>query len=154
MLTLPPDFYLNEDVMRDRNLSRKNVEDTAIAALLATGLVAKVYTHDDLRNTRSSSDPFLRLFQNGFYEPRSPQLTVLLKPHVYLNVQVGGTGHGTAYEWDRQVPIVFMGPGIKPGSYSAPSGPEDIAPTLARILGLSLQLEQDSRLLVEMLSGN
>ena len=89
---------MNEGLIRERNLSRKDVENAAIAALLATGLVARVYTHDDLRNTRSPTDPFLRLFRNGFYEPRSPQLTVLLKQHVYLNSQVGGTGHGTAYE--------------------------------------------------------
>jgi predicted AlkP superfamily pyrophosphatase or phosphodiesterase len=153
---LPPDFYLNEDLIRNRKLSREDVEKTAIAALLATGLVARVYTHDDLRDTRSSSDsdPFLRLFQNGFYEPRSPQLTVLLKQHVYLSNLVGGIGHGTAYDYDRHVPIVFMGPRIKPGSYSAPSGPEDIAPTLAHILGLQLQREQDSRLLIEMLTAN
>jgi predicted AlkP superfamily pyrophosphatase or phosphodiesterase len=152
----PPDFYLNEDVIRNRKLSREDVVETAIAALLGTGVVAKVYTHDDLRNTRSSSDsdPFLRLFQNGFYEPRSPQLTVLLKQHVYLSNLVGGIGHGTAYDYDRHVPIVFMGSRIKPGSYSAPSGPEDIAPTLALILGLQLQREQDSRLLIEMLSAN
>ncbi len=147
----PPDFYLSEDVIRNRKLSRKEVEKTAITALLATGLVAKVYTHDDLRNARSSSDPFLRLFQNGFYKPRSPQLSVLLKQHVYLNTQVGGTGHGTAYDYDRHVPIVFMGPRIKRGSYSASCGPEDIAPTLARILGLPLQPEPDARLLTEML---
>lgn len=153
---LPPDFYLNEDLIRNRQLSREDVEKTAIAALLATGLVARVYTHDDLRDTRSSSDsdPFLRLFQNGFYEPRSPQLTVLLKPHVYLSNLVGGTSHGTAYDYDRHVPIVFMGSRITPGSYSAPSGPEDIAPTLAHILGLQLQREQDSRLLIEMLTAN
>ena len=153
---LAPDFYLNEDVMRDRNLSRKNVEDAAVAALLATGLVAKVYTHDDLRNTRSSPDPFFRLFQNGFYEPRSPQLTVLLKPHVYLNDLGWGHGpwHGRTTD-DRHVPIVFMGPAntnLVPTV--RPCGPEDIAPTLARILGLPLQREQDSRLLTEMLTGN
>ena len=50
-----PDFYLNEDVIRERNLNREDVEKTAIAALLATGLVAKVYTHDDLRSARSPS---------------------------------------------------------------------------------------------------
>ena len=81
-------------------------------------------------------------------------MTVLLKPNIYLSNLVGGVGHGTAYDYDRHVPVVFMGPGIRPGSYTAPSGPEDIAPTLALILGLQLQREPDSRLLVEMLSAN
>jgi predicted AlkP superfamily pyrophosphatase or phosphodiesterase len=71
-----------------------------------------------------------------------------------LSNLVGGIGHGTAYDDDRHVPIVFMGPRIRAGSYTAPAGPEDIAPTLALILGLSMPSEQDSRLLVEMLSAH
>jgi hypothetical protein len=66
-----PDFFLNEAVIREKRLNRQNVERTAITALLSTGLVAKVYTHDELRSG-SSSDPLLPLFQNGFYEPRTP----------------------------------------------------------------------------------
>jgi hypothetical protein len=149
---LPPDFYLNDDVIRARRLARRDVEATAAAALLATDLVSKVYTHDDLKQKGPSSDSFLRLFQNNFYEQRSPQLTVLLKPYVYLSDYVGGTGHDTAHDYNRHVPVVFMGRQIRSGTYTAPSGPEDIAPTLARILGLQLPPEADARVLLEMLS--
>jgi hypothetical protein len=44
-----------------------------------------------------------------------------------------------------------MGPGIKPGKYDQPCGPEDIAPTLAKLLGLGYPKEDDSRLLLEIL---
>jgi len=146
-----PDFYLNEDTMRRHQLNRKEVEDTAIAALLGTGVVERVYTHDDLMKTTPSADPFLPFFRNAFYAPRSPQLSVLLKRYVYVNNAVGGTGHGTPYDYDRHVPIVFMGGGVKPGTYKEPCGPEDIAPTLALMLGLELPKEQDARILNEML---
>lgn len=148
-----PDFYLNEDTLRRHNLNRKEVEDTAIAALLRTQLVEKVYTHYDLASTAASSDPFLPLFRNAFFPPRSPHLSVLLKKYVYLSSFPGGTGHGTAYDYDRHIPIVFMGAGIKPGTYAEACGPEDIAPTLALMLGLDFPREQDSRLLSEMLNG-
>jgi hypothetical protein len=46
-----------------------------------------------------------------------------------------------------------MGRWITPGRYAEASGPEDIAPTLARILGLELPREPDSRVLVEMLAA-
>jgi predicted AlkP superfamily pyrophosphatase or phosphodiesterase len=147
-----PDFYLNEQTIRTHRLDRKAVEDAAIAALLRTGLVAKVYTHADLTGTLPSSDPFLSLFRNSFYPSRSPHLNVLLNRYVYLSSFAGGTGHGTAYEYDRHVPIVFMGPGIKPGNYAEECGPEDIAPTLALMLGLEFPREWDSRLLTEMLN--
>ena len=114
-------------------------------------MVDRVYTHADLRSTDRSTDPYLELFKNAFYQPRSPHLNVLLKPGIYVNASVGGTGHGTAYDDDRHVPVVFMGRGIKAGRYAQPSAPEDIAPTLANILKLEFPRERDSRLLEEML---
>jgi predicted AlkP superfamily pyrophosphatase or phosphodiesterase len=146
------DFYLNEDVMRRHKLNRKEVEQVAVDALLKTGVVERVYTPDDLKSTGPSSDPFLPLFQNAYYEPRSPHLNVLLKREVYLTAAVGGSGHGSAYDFDLHVPVVFMGRGITPGRYADSSGPEDIAPTLAHMLQLEFPREQDSRLLLEMLS--
>ena len=146
------DVYLNEDAVRRHNLNWKEVEATAIAALLSTGVVEKVYTHDDLRSTARSADPYLELFKKAFYAPRAPHLNVLLKPGVYVNSAVGGTGHGTAYDMDRHVPVIFMGRDIKPGRYTQESGPEDIAPTLAHVLRLEFPRESDSRVLLEMLT--
>jgi hypothetical protein len=114
-------------------------------------LVEKVYTHDDLESTSPSSDPFLPLFRNAYFAPRSPHLNVLLKKYVYLSSLPGGTGHGTAYDYDRHVPIVFMAGGVKAGMYKEACGPEDIAPTLALMLGLEFPREPDARLLREML---
>ena len=148
------DFYLNEDLMRRNDLSRSDVERTAIAALMNTGIVERVYTHDDLKGTGPSDDPFLVLFRNAFFEPRSPHLNVLLKRDVYMTSSVGGSGHGSAYDFDRQVPVVFMGRNITAGRYAGLSGPEDIAPTLAHILGFEFPREPDSRLLVEMVKGS
>jgi hypothetical protein len=98
-----------------------------------------------------SSDPYLELFKNAYYQPRSPHLNVLLKPGIYVNSAAGGTGHGSAYDDDRHVPVVFMGRDIKPGRYAQPSAPEDVAPTLANMLKLEFPRERDSRVLMEML---
>ena len=146
------DVYLNEEAISRQGLRRKDVEDTAIAALMSTGLVEKIFTYADFSSTAPSSDPFLALFRNAFFQPRSPDLSVLLKKYIYVDTRPGGTGHGTAYDYDRHVPIVFMGAGIRPGSYAQDCGPEDIAPTLAGLLGLNLPREPDARLLTEMLA--
>ncbi len=147
-----PDFYLDEAVIRQHHLDRQEVERTAIDALMSTGLVEHVYTQSDLLSNSASTDPFLKLFQNAFFQSRSPHLNVLVKKYVYLSGLPGGTGHGTAWDYDRHVPIVFMGDGIKSGTYAAECGPEDIAPTLAKILGLDFPREEDARLLTEMLA--
>jgi predicted AlkP superfamily pyrophosphatase or phosphodiesterase len=146
------DVYLNEDAARRHNLNWKDVEKAAADALLASGLVERVYTHEDLRSTSPTTpDPYFTLFRNAFYGPRSPHLAVMLKPDVYMNASAGGTGHGSVYDYDRHIPVAFMGRTITPGRYADESGPEDIAPTLARILGLEFPREYDSRVLQEML---
>ena len=148
------DIYLDTEVMGRHHLDRTAVEETAINAVMSTGLVEKVYTHSDLMSIADSTDPYLKLFQNAFFQPRSPHLSILAKKYVYLSPYPGGTGHGTAHEYDRHIPIVFMGKGIKPGTYEAECGPEDIAPTLAYLLDLAYPREDDSRLLTEMLSDS
>jgi len=45
--------------------------------------------------------------------------------------------HGSPYEYDRRVPIVFMGPGIPAGSSAARARTVDLAPTLASLAGVS-----------------
>jgi predicted AlkP superfamily pyrophosphatase or phosphodiesterase len=147
------DIYWNEEAISRRRLDRADVEETAIAALMSTGFVEKVYTQADLSSTEPTNDPFLPLFRNAFFPPRSPHLSVLVKKYTYVDPRPGGTGHGTPYDYDRHVPIVFFGGGIRPGAYPQGCGPEDIAPTLASLLGLDFPREADARLLTEMLES-
>ena len=135
--------------MRKAGLTREEVERVSIGALMTTGIVEEVYTHADM--LLRPSGPYIELFRNSFFAPRSPHLMVLLKRYTYVSTNVGGTGHGTAYEQDRHVPIVFMGPDIPPGRYETPAGPEDIAPTLAKMLNIPYPIEPDARLLTEIL---
>jgi predicted AlkP superfamily pyrophosphatase or phosphodiesterase len=145
------DVYLDTAVMQRHNLSRDNVEKTIKDALLRTGVVAEVYLRQDLLGDGRSKDPYIGLFRNAFFLPRSPDLTIRLKERYFLSGQSRGTGHGSVYEYDRHVPVIFYGPGIKGGRYDAPSGPEDIAPTLAQLLGFPYPMESDSRVLTEAL---
>jgi hypothetical protein len=146
-----PDFYLDLDAIRKAGLSRQEVEQVAIGALMSTGVVEKVYTHADMYWKPPGSDPYIDLFRNSFFASRSPHLMVLPKMYTYISTNVGGTGHGSPYEYDRHVPIVWMGPGIPPGRYEKPAGPEDIAPTLAKMLDIPFPIEADARLLTELL---
>ena len=146
-----PDFYLDLDAIERRRLARRDVEATAVKALMETGLVEKVYTHEQLMGDPPADDPYFPFMRRSFYQPRSPHLTVLLRQWTYLSDRAGGTGHGTPYEYDRHVPIVFLGPSVKPGTYPAACGPEDIAPTLAALLRLDYPMQDAERVLTEMM---
>jgi Type I phosphodiesterase / nucleotide pyrophosphatase len=47
------------------------------------------------------------------------------------------TDHGSLYDYDRDVPIVVVGPGYAPGDAPGRVSPLQVAPTLARLLGVS-----------------
>jgi hypothetical protein len=146
-----PDFYFDLEAIARRGWTRREVEAVAEKALLDTGLVERVYTHERLLGDPPKGDPYFALMRRSFYEPRSPHLTVLLKDWTYMSERPGGTGHGTPYEHDRHVPVVFIGSAVKPGTYPAACGPEDIAPTLAALLHLDYPLQDADRVLSEMM---
>jgi predicted AlkP superfamily pyrophosphatase or phosphodiesterase len=131
-----PDVYLDLPALGAQHLRRSEVENVVRRALVATGQIEAVYTQAELQGPRPSNDPYFDLYRNSFFAPRSPHLIGRLKPYIYLNERSTGTGHGTPQECDRHVPIVFLGAGIRPGERREPCGPQDIAPTLARWLGI------------------
>ncbi len=148
-----PHFYLDLEALAEQGVRRAEVERVIELAALATGLVERVYTASRLLGDPPVDDPEFPLFRNAFFESRSPHVLVRLKGYVYVDDEYrGGTGHGTAEAYDRHVPMAFLGPGIKPGRYTEPCGPEEIAPTLHAILGLDYPLEIGQRVLTEMLA--
>jgi predicted AlkP superfamily pyrophosphatase or phosphodiesterase len=150
---LPPDFYLNLESIAKQGLHRKDVEQTLADALMATGDVARVYTASSFANDAPSpsDDPYYDAVRRSYFAPRSPQVIARLKEYMYLTALPGGTGHGTSYEYDRHVPLVFMGPRVKAGAYEGDTGPEDIAATLGLLIGVDYPLQDARRRLTEMI---
>lgn len=147
-----PNFYLNEEVLAKSRLQRSAVEKAMVRALMDTGYFESVHTHAQILDPAFQGDWNLPLIRNSFFQPRSPHIIATPKPYIYISDKVGGTGHGTPHDYDRHIPIIFLGAPVKPGHYSQACGPEDIAPTLAKMLGLKgLEKESDARTLDEML---
>ena len=65
--------------------------------------------------------------------------------------QEQGTTHGTPYNYDAHIPLIFMGPGVTPGTYPQKAALNDLAPTLATILEVDTPSGADGRILTEML---
>ncbi len=139
----PMELVLDREAIARQGLKFEEVEATIREALLGTGLVEAVYTQAQLVGAAPPGDPFFDLHQRAFFASRSGDLVARIRKHVYLGGYVGGTGHGTPHDYDRHIPMVFMGPGIEPGPRDVETGPEDIAWALGRMLGLDYP-QQDS----------
>ena len=73
---------------------------------------------------------------NGYFEGRSGDLYIILKPG-WIHDQNKGTTHGSGYSYDTHVPLIFMGSGVKTGSSNQMVNIKDIAPTISTLINVS-----------------
>jgi predicted AlkP superfamily pyrophosphatase or phosphodiesterase len=134
-------LYLNwETVRKARSASGEPVEEDDIYRVATSALlsntqlhVARVYTQEQMANG-IAGDFIAQAEMNGFYAKRSGDLSLVFDPG-YMTGK-GGTTHFSPWAYDRHVPMLLMGPGIKPGRYNETVQVNDIAPTLATLLDL------------------
>lgn len=141
-------LYWNEAGLSARGVSRLDASQCVAELLRPQPVVEQVWTAEQL--AAGGGRGAALLFENSYFASRSPHLQVQFRPYVYPG-RPTGTGHGTAHDYDRRVPVLLAGSGIVPGRYRGVSGPEDVAPTLGTILGLDMSLERDTRVLREAL---
>jgi predicted AlkP superfamily pyrophosphatase or phosphodiesterase len=141
-------FYLNYELIREKKLNRSDVANAAKEIIQSMPHVFRVYTGEQLENGDVLPDLVGRLVMNGYHVGRGPDLTVVLDP--YWIFSQTGTAHGTPFSYDTHVPVVFMGPGILPGTYYQAIAVNDIAPTLAGFLGVETPAGSSGRILSEI----
>lgn len=127
-------LYLNAELICEKKLDRAEVNRAAAEAAMGIAHVARVFTREQLMQGAVSEDQISRRMMNGFYERRSGDVYLLLEPYWMFSAR--GTTHGTTYSYDAHVLVIFMGPGIQPGRFDETIAVNDIAPTLATLLGV------------------
>ena len=83
--------------------------------------------------------PAVAFARNDFDRERSGDAFVIPRWGVMNSYNPGrGAMHGTHYEYDIHVPLVFWGGGVKAGASDAATTPYDLAPTVGGWLGVTL----------------
>lgn len=91
-----------------------------------------VFTHEEL--TGEGAPGILGLAQVCFGEERAPDVWIHAKAGTVLGME-RGTTHGSAHDYDRSVPLIFLGRPFAAGEQTRAAGPEDAVPTLLKALG-------------------
>jgi len=126
--------YLNMATVRSHKLDPADVEKTIAEAALQQPHIARAYTQADLVAGRVQRDSIGNAVSLSFYARRSPDVYIVTEPYYIFGTIVAT--HGTPYDYDTHVPLIFMGEAIKPGRYTAPVDVNDVAPTLSELLGI------------------
>ena len=142
------EFYFAADVY-NRLIATPDALAAVIDALERYPGVHRVFRGETL-TAGPFADPLTRQVARSYYPGRSGDLVIIPKPYWYTWIRPAD--HGTGYDYDTRVPLILAGPGISPGRYTRAAAPEDIAPTLAFLAGVTLA-RPDGRVLTEALAG-
>jgi hypothetical protein len=150
-------LYLNYEALENaKNADGKKATFEEVYAAAKRSLfeahdvhAARVYSRQQL-DSGITGDYIAQAQMNGYYPARSADLFIIYEP--YFLQGSSGTSHYTPYAYDRHVPVLFMGPGIKPGEYNGTVAPNDIAPTLATMISTQTPSGSGGRVLTEMLT--
>lgn len=137
------DFWLDRGIPAK---DRARVLAEAVRRYKAHPQVEAVFTAAEIgRVGVPSGDPsrwsLLQRVRASFDPARSGDFYVVLKQSVSTVARPAAgyvASHGTVWDYDRRVPILFMAPGVKPAAPAAAVDTVDILPTVASWVGLEL----------------
>lgn len=117
---------------------------------LETPGIHRVDRLDALRGADTLTDPVARRWTHQLPPGTNVALVATLDPgSLWTDLLIAS--HGSPYDIDSHIPIIFYGSGFKPGRYDEFVRSVDIAPTLARLLNVKPAERLDGVALVRAL---
>lgn len=136
----------------DKALAKKGgvdisrVAEEARRLLLREPVIEAAYTRAEMMSGSRSGSPWFERMERSFHPERSGDVQYVIKRYWSLSTQAGT--HGAPHPEDSNVPIAFYGPTwISAGRNDTRVETVDIAPTLARILGIAAPAAAEGKVL-------
>ena len=148
-----PYLYLNDERIEAAGLGRDAVREA-----LAQALTLEPGIHIAATRQMLESWPDRKLFaqiRNNYHPVRSGDIYIVQEPY-WFNFDKGPVVgmHGSPWNYDTHVPVVFTGPGISPAIVHRRVQPADVASTVAALLDMSPPASSQGSVLPEVFSLN
>ncbi len=139
-------LMVNRKLALERRVEMDAVVEEARRLLLAQSPIVAAYTRRELESGSRSGAPYFEQMRRSWNRELSGDVQVALKPYWIQSSDTHGTTHGSPHPYDTQVPILVYGPRwVKPGRVDKRVEVADIAPTLARLLGVRAPASAEGR---------
>ena len=98
---------------------------------------------------------FLKMFARANFPGRNGQLMIVPREGDVITRPDPDVAymHGSPWAYDVAIPLMFVGPAVKTGVYSMPAVQQDVAPTLAAALGVTMPPTATGRVLPVLRPG-
>ena len=137
ILKMTPDrIYFNYQIMDSLKVSKREVEETIEKGLLSFDYFHSVYFRSELKHL-SIDRPIHEKIINGYTDYRAGDVFIVLSPGFQI-YGPKGTTHGSIWNHDSHVPVIFYGWKVKSAKVYSPYPITSIAPTLSFLLKTEL----------------
>lgn len=147
--------YLNRSLILTKKWDKKAIEERIKEHLQTKKGIKAIYTSKDLQNT-SSADEWITMVKKGYRYYDSGDIIFILEPGYlpkgsFSESSHKGTSHGSAFNYDTHVPLLWYGSSIPAQKVYRRVEIVDIVATLAPMLNLTLPGSCTGRPIVEVL---
>lgn len=143
-------LVVNHALATQRNVNVDEVIEEARRLLLAEPVIEAAYTRNEIESGSRTGHPWFDRVSRSFYPGRSGDVHYVIRRYWMIAGPTthSAATHGSPHPEDANVPIAFYGPAwIAPGRRDAPVETVDIAPTIARILGVPAPSASEGKVL-------
>ena len=137
---------VQRETLRAARLNPDSILDAFKREALKVPGVARVDRLRDVYRADPAIDPIARRWSHQVLENAPIDLVITLTRYSYWYRSTAT--HGSPYDQDAHVPIIFYGPWVKAGRYSEFARTVDIAPTLAQMLNVKPTEKLDGMVLL------
>ena len=151
-------IYLNRKLIDSLHLPKKAIETFIANEIRTWDGVKAVFVSEELENA-SSTNNWMQMVSKGYRYDRSGEVVFILEPGYLAKNEDKpsshkGTSHGSAFNYDTHVPLIWYGNGIQKQAIFRPIEIIDIAPTLIHLLNLQRTGAMTGNPIVEILNQN
>ncbi len=144
-------LWLNHNLIYERGLNLSEVQnEVAIFAMQFRG-ISHALAATAMRTSYFGSG-YARKIQNSFYPRRSGDVILNFMPGWIEEQERTYSMSGSMYGYDTQVPLIFYGAGVEMQRINRSVDMTSVAPTLARMVGISKPSASEGEVLVEIVN--
>ena len=151
-----PYLYFSADVRSDPKIDQAELEAAVVAELMKFPGVSLAVSSSALRSGDLPDNELYRSVTRNFHPKRSGDVFLVFEPNWFINDFDGlvvASTHGSPWNYDTHVPIVFAGAGLQPAIIQREVQTVDVAVTLAAFLGIKPPSGAVGKALVEVLTN-
>jgi len=134
-----PYLYFSADVKNNRKIDQQALEAAVVDELMKFPGVSLAVSSSALRSGNLPDTELMAAVRRNFHPKRSGDVFIVFEPNWFINDFDGlvvASTHGSPWNYDTYVPIVFAGAGLDPAVVDRRVLTVDIAATLSAYLGI------------------